>query len=114
MGYKLKRIDLDGRNRVYPNEEKDLEIVLEKEYRSAIHGVVLLPNGRPAEDALVKLFVKSRHNDCELIPVTFTFTDECGQFLFGVEPFKEYVLKVFFYRPERPVRRHDVEEHDER
>lgn len=39
--------------------------------------------------------------DCDLIPVTFTFTDECGQFLFGVESEKDYVIKVFFYKPEK-------------
>ena len=40
----------------------------------------------PVANAVVKLFKKRKLNDtCDLIPVTFAFTDECGQFLFGVE-----------------------------
>lgn len=112
MGFKLKRIDFDGCNIIRPNEEKDLVIELERERRSAIHGVVLLPNGRPARDAIVKLFKKDCRNEDELIPVTFTFTDEYGQFLFGVDPWEEYVLKVFFYRPVRPVSRCDCDERE--
>lgn len=112
MGYKLKRIDFDGCDTIHPSEEKELIIELERERRSAIHGVVLLPNGRPAKDAIVKLFIKDCHDDCELTPVTFTFTDECGQFLFGVEPWEDYVIKVFFYRPERPVSHCDFDEEE--
>lgn len=36
----------------------------------------------------------------KLKPITFAFTDECGQFLFGVDSCKDYVIKVFFYHPE--------------
>ncbi len=50
---------------------------------------------------------KCHEKECELIPVTFTFTDECGQFLFGVESEKDYVIKVFFYKPEKFPRPHD-------
>lgn len=107
MGYKLKRIDLDRYNTIHPSEEKDLVIELERETRSAIHGVVMTPNGRPACGAIVKLFIKDCHSECDLRPVTFTFTDECGQFLFGVDPFKDYVIKVFFYKPERLVRKEE-------
>ena len=46
-------------------------------------------------------FDKCFDKECELIPITFTFTDECGQFLFGVESEKDYVIKVFFYKPEK-------------
>jgi len=35
-----------------------------------------------------------------LIPVTFAYTDECGQFLFGVDSNVEYLIKVFFYKSE--------------
>jgi hypothetical protein len=43
---------------------------------------------------------KVKCKDCDLEPVTFAFTDKCGQFLFGVESHVEYVIKVFFYKPE--------------
>lgn len=101
MGWKLKRIDLCGKEQIKPNEEKDLCIVLEKENRAAIHGVVKFPNGKFVKDAVVKLFIKDECNPCNLIPVTFTFTDECGQFLFGVDSCKDYVIKVFFFTPEK-------------
>ena len=96
MGWKLKAIDL----RLEPNEEKYICIVLEPENRAAIHGVVKFPNGAPAQNAVVKLFKKVSRKDCDLEPVTFAFTDKCGQFLFGVESHVEYVIKVFFYKPE--------------
>lgn len=95
MGWKLKRCDLSGDNQIKPNEEKDLVLVLRPEKRAAIHGVVKFPNGEPVEGAVVKLFKKK--GKCDLIPITFAFTDECGQFLFGVKSEKDYVIKVFFY-----------------
>ena len=105
MGWKLMRIDLCGRDQIKPNEEQDLCIELEEERRAAIHGEVKFPNGKPVKGAVVKLFKKKKEHDCcdtcELIPITFTFTDECGQFLFGVESEIDYVIKVFFYKPER-------------
>lgn len=96
MGWKLKVVEL----KLDPNEEKDICIILEPERRAAIHGVVKFPNGVPAQNAVVKLFKKVRCKECELEPVTFAFTDKCGQFLFGVESNVEYVIKVFFYKPE--------------
>ena len=35
-----------------------------------------------------------------MIPVTFAYTYECGQFLFGVDSYVEYLIKVFFYKSE--------------
>lgn len=95
MGYKLEKVEL----KLEPNEEKDLIIKLARENRAAIHGVVRFPDNTPVKDAVVKLFIKGR-DCCDLKPVTFTFTDECGQFLFGVDSCVEYVIEVFFYEPE--------------
>ncbi|MDF2686387.1 MAG: hypothetical protein K0S55_1568 [Clostridia bacterium] len=94
MGYKL----LETEVRLSPNEEKDLCLELTHENRAAIHGVVRFPDKRPVKDAVVKLFAKKEC--CDLIPITFTFTDKCGQFLFGVESCVDYVIKVFYYQPE--------------
>ena len=97
MGWKLKRIDI----KLCEHEEKDLTLILQPEKRAAIHGVVKLPNGTPVKNAIVKLFKKDKCNsNCDLTPITFTFTDECGQFLFGVDAGVEYVVKIFFYTPE--------------
>ena len=104
MGWKLKRFPI----KLEPNEEKDICLVLEPEKRAAIHGVVKFPDGCPVPNAVVKLFKKKGCDPCDLIPVTFTFTDECGQFLFGVESCVDFVIKVFFYTPEhRPCDKKD-------
>ena len=100
MGYKLRRVDL----KLCPNEERELTVTLQHEKRAAIHGVVKFPEGAPVKGAVVKLFKKCG-NPCELIPITFTFTDECGQFLFGVESGVDYVVKVFFFIPEKCEKR---------
>ena len=94
--WKLKRTEVC----LEPCEEKDLTLTLSPEHRSAIHGVVKFPNGCPVKNAVVKLFVKKSDNCCDLIPVTFTFTDDCGQFLFGVKAGIKYLVKVFYYEPE--------------
>lgn len=96
MGYKLKKIEV----KLEPNEEKELCLVLKEEKRAAIHGVVKFPGGRPVKNALVKLFKKESCNPCDLVPITFAYTDECGQFLFGVDSCVDYVVKVFYYKPE--------------
>lgn len=114
MGWKLQRIELCGNEHIKPNEEKDILIELERETRAAIHGVVRFPNGKPVKGAVVKLFRKKRASDtcdtCDLIPITFTFTDECGQFLFGVDSEIDYIIKVFFFKPETPVPPHPCDD----
>jgi hypothetical protein len=102
MGFKLLRTEA---LKLAPNEERELVLELEEEKRAAIHGVVKFPNGRPVHGALVKLFRKDNRHDscCDLIPVTFAFTDDCGQFLFGVDTCHEFVIKVFFFKPEKPM-----------
>lgn len=98
MGFKLKRVDV---GKLAPNEEKELCLELVPEMRAAIHGFVKFPNDGPVHGAVVKLFRKDSCKPCDLIPVTFAFTDECGQFLFAVESGVQYVIKVFFYIPEQ-------------
>lgn len=105
MGWKLKRVDLE---KLCPNEEKDIVLTLKPEKRAAIHGVVKFPNGKPVEGAVVKLFKRGK-DKCRLTPITFTFTDKCGQFLFGVPSEMEFVIKVFFFTPESKM---DGKPHD--
>ncbi len=106
MGWKMKSIDLSGCDQIKPNEEKDICLILEEEKRAAIFGLVKFPNGMPVKGAVVKLFKKIDNKECDdgcdIIPITFTFTDDCGQFLFGVDSEVDYVIKVFYYKPERP------------
>jgi hypothetical protein len=104
MGWKLKRIDLCGFKRIKPNEEVDLNIELKEEKRAVIYGEVKFPDGKPVFGAAVKLFEKKtvkkyRSVKCIFLPVTFVFTDKFGQFLFGVKANRDYVLKIFYYKP---------------
>jgi hypothetical protein len=105
MGWKLKRIDLCGFKRIKPNEEVDLDIELNKERRAVIHGIVKFPNGKPVFGAAVKLFEKKAtgrfgSHKYRNVPVTFAFTDKHGQFLFGVKANRDYIIKLFYYKPE--------------
>lgn len=104
MGWKLEQLDLIGCDKLKPNEERDVCIVLDEEKRAVIHGVVKFPNGKPVKGAVVKLFYKNDpcvcYGECELTPITFTFTDDCGRFLFGVDSEKDYAILVFYYKPE--------------
>lgn len=79
------------------NEQIDTVITITEEPRSVIHGVVKDEKGRYVKDAVVKLFrAKECDDHCALKPITHTFTDECGQFIFGpLVPGKKYVIKVW-------------------
>jgi hypothetical protein len=93
LGSKLTKIEFcPGKN-----EQLETTIILQKENRSVIHGVVLDENKCPVKDAVIKLFeLPNKEKCCELIPITHTFTDECGQFLFGpLPPCKHFVIKVW-------------------
>lgn len=80
------------------NEQIEATIKLPQEHRSVIHGTVKDHKNRNVKDAVVKLFeVLSPQEDCWLKPITYTFTDECGQFLFGpLTACKQYVIKIWF------------------
>ncbi len=112
MLYKLHRTDI----KLNQGEELDLSIVLKPEKRSAIHGTVRFPNGEPAKNAIVKLFKKDNNDPCKLIPITFTYTDEYGQFLFGVDSSIDFIIKVFFYKLEnehsRRLEEYNIEDFD--
>lgn len=74
---------------ITPNQQLDATIKLPKEDRGVIHGQVIDECNKPIEDAVVKLFEldckwDGKKPGCQKMqPITHTFTDECGQFLFG-------------------------------
>lgn len=96
MGYKLTKFTVTPEE----NEQIDAIIQVQKESRSVIHGVVLDEHNKPIEDAVVKLLkVKGSKNSTYLEPITHTFTDNCGQFLFGpLCPHVKYMVKVWVDR----------------
>lgn len=82
-----------------PKENEQIEAVIKvpEEKRSVIHGVVIDCKNRPIRDAVVKLLEVIPGNPCRMKPLTHTFTDSCGQFLFGPLHFnKKYALKVWY------------------
>lgn len=93
MGYKLVKFN------VIPGENEQIDAIIKvpKEPRSVIHGVVLDEYNKPAKDAVVQLFKMKKHDDPKCLePITHTFTDDCGQFLFGpLCPHVKYVIKVW-------------------
>lgn len=83
-----------------PEENEQIEAVVRipEEKRSVIHGVVKDWKNKVVKDAVVKLFeVIEKHNCYNLKPISHTFTDDWGQFIFGpLCPNKKYVVKVWF------------------
>ena len=75
-------IDVDGV--IAGGKQYDLEIKLPEDNRNVIYGIVKDCYGDPIEDAVVKLIEVVF--DCgkeERKPVTHTFTDREGEFVFG-------------------------------
>lgn len=95
MGARLVKFD------ICPAENEQIEVIVKvpEEKRSVIHGIVKDWNGNIVKDAVVKLFeAKGNSKNCSLIPITHTFTDECGEFIFGpLCPKKDYTIKVWFH-----------------
>lgn len=82
-----------------PKENEQIEALVKvpDEPRSVIHGVVVDFKNKVIKDAVVKLFEVLPGNPCRMKPLTHTFTDDCGQFLFGpLQPNKKYAVKVWY------------------
>ena len=79
------------------NEQIEVNVKLPEEPRSVIHGIVRDHKNKLVKDAVVKLFeVTSSNKPCAVKPITHTFTDDCGQFLFGpLCPHKRYLIKIW-------------------
>ncbi|MEG2354014.1 MAG: carboxypeptidase-like regulatory domain-containing protein [Clostridium sp.] len=94
MGYR------SGDFKIHPTQNEQIEAVVKcpEDNRSVINGTVLNCQGKPVKDAVVKLF--SISNPCDplsICPITHTFTDEYGQFLFGpLCPGMNYLVKVWY------------------
>ena len=88
-------IDIDGF--VENGKEFDLEIKLPEDNRNVIFGVVKNCYNESVENAVVKLIeVVYNYGKVERRPVTHTFTNHDGEFVFGpLCPGKEYALEIF-------------------
>lgn len=94
MGARLVKFDFSPRE----NEQIDIVVNVPEDKRSVIHGIVKSCGNYIIKDAVVKLFEVVEGSNCsDLKPLTHTFTDDCGQFLFGpLCPGKDYAIKVWF------------------
>lgn len=75
-------VDVDGV--ISSGKQFDIDITLPEDNRSVIYGIIKDAYDEPVRDAVVKLIEVEK--DCgkeERKPVTHTFTDKEGEFVFG-------------------------------
>jgi len=90
--------DVDGH--IENGKQFDLEIVLPEDNRNVLFGIVKDCYKEPVKDAVVKLIeVDCEYGKEERKPVTHTFTDKDGEFVFGpLCPDKKYEVQIFVNR----------------
>ena len=81
-------------------KQYDLDITIPEDNRDVIYGVIRDCYKEPIEDAVVKLIeVSFRAGHKERKPVSHTFTDKDGEFVFGpLCPDKHYEVQVWVNR----------------
>ena len=97
---KDKKIEING---VIENgKQYDLDIKLPEDNRDVIFGIIKNQFGDPITDAVVKLIEISKNiHGIERLPVSHTFTDKHGQFVFGpLCPHKRYAVEIWVNRVE--------------
>ncbi len=88
-------VEVDGF--IETGKQFDIEINLPEDERNVIYGVIKDCYHDPVKDAVVKL-VEIEHEKGEEVrkPVSHTFTDEYGEFVFGpLCPDKKYAIDVW-------------------
>ena len=88
-------VDIDGF--IANGKQFDLEITLATDHRDVIFGVVKDCFKEPVKDAVVKLVeVEHKYGKKEIKPVSHTFTDKEGEFVFGpLCPDKKYAIQIW-------------------
>ena len=88
-------VDIDGF--VAEGKQFDLDITLGNDHRDVIYGVVRDCFKEPVSDAVVKLVeVDYKYGKKDLKPVSHTFTDKEGEFVFGpLCPGKKYAIQIW-------------------
>lgn len=82
---------------VEKGKQFDLDITIPEDNRNVIYGVIKDCYKDPVEDAVVKLIeVSFEHGKKERKPVSHTFTDKDGEFVFGpLCPDKSYEVQIW-------------------
>ena len=87
-------VDVDGF--IETGKQFDLDLRLPEDDRNVVYGIIKDSKGNPVEDAVVKLVEVSRR---ERKPVSHTFTDKEGEFVFGpLCPNKSYSIEIWVNR----------------
>ncbi len=88
-------VDIDGF--IADGKQYDLDITLSNDHRDVIYGVVRDCFKEPVKDAVVKLVeVDYKCGKKVLKPVSHTFTDDDGEFVFGpLCPGKKYAVNIW-------------------
>lgn len=75
----------------------DLDITIPEDNRNVIYGIIRNCYKEPVEDAVVKLIeVEFEHGQKARKPVSHTFTDKDGEFVFGpLCPDKNYEIQIW-------------------
>ena len=77
-------VDIDGF--IADGKQFDLDITLANDHRNVIYGIVRDCFKEPVSDAVVKLVeIEYKCGKKELKPVSHTFTDEDGEFIFETD-----------------------------
>ena len=88
-------VDINGK--IANGNQFDLDIRLPEDNRTVIYGVITDSCKKPVKDAVVKL-IEVERKDCKerREPVSHTFTDKHGEFVFGpLCPDKEYAIDIW-------------------
>ena len=95
-----KKMDVEVDGFVESGKQFDVEIKGQKDNRNVIFGVIKDEYGDPIEDAVVKLIeVDKKMGKKERKPVSHTFTDEEGEFVFGpLCPNRSYEIQFWANR----------------
>ena len=97
---KDKKLEISGV--IESGKQYDLDVKLPEDNRDVVFGIIKNQYGDPIADAVVKLIeiAKDIHGK-ERRPVSHTFTDKNGQFVFGpLCPHKHYAIEIWVNRVE--------------
>lgn len=94
---KPKCCDVEVNGFIEKGKQFDLEITLPEDNRNVIYGIIKDCYKEPVEDAVVKLVeVCYEYGKEERNPVSHTFTDKTGEFVFGpLCPDKKYEIQIW-------------------
>lgn len=92
---KKEKIEISGQ--IASGTQYDLDIKLAEDQRDVVFGTIKNQFGFPIENAVVKLLeIKKTLHGSERIPVTHTFSDKYGQFVFGpLCVYKRYAIEIW-------------------